>query len=349
MRSDSERSERRVPAELPSGNPDSHHAWSPATGRTPRLTMRARRLAFALVLATPLIILSGCGGGTSSGNASVTAHYDTAAVAKWGWNPQPNPLPSLVCTDNSYANAIKNGVTSGIESAAPYSYIDPKTKQAAGIDVDIVNTALNLIGVTKLKTVVLPFDSLIPALLSNRIDIMAADVHATQARVAEVAFSGPAWWYGPAMVVQKGNPSHITSYADLLKPSVTVGTIDGSVNQDYLTSVHAPHVTTFKDYDTEFTALEARRFPVALEDPITTASFIKANPSSNLQLVQAPVPSAFITTLGFSYARYAFRKQDCQLNAAFSRALAEMRANGVVLNILRSFGLNQSYVNIPTH
>jgi ABC-type amino acid transport substrate-binding protein len=38
-------------------------------------------------------------------------------------------------------------------------------------------------------------------------------------------------------------------------------------------------------------------------------------------------------------ARYALRKEDCSLRVAYTHALSEMRANGMVSHILKKYGL----------
>ena len=42
---------------------------------------------------------------------------------------------------------------------------------------------------------------------------------------------------------------------------------------------------------------------------------------------------------GYGMARFAIRKEDCSLRAAFTYALSEMRANGMVSAILKKYGL----------
>src|SRR6185436_15605758 len=80
------------------------------------------------------------------------------------------------CKDDSLDRVMKNGITLGISPSPPYSSLDPNTKKAEGLDVDI---------------------------------------HQTPDRLKVVTFTTPAWWYGPAIVAQKGNPTGIKSFDDL--------------------------------------------------------------------------------------------------------------------------------------
>jgi hypothetical protein len=39
-------------------------------------------------------------------------------------------------------------------------------------------------------------------------------------------------------------------------------------------------------------------------------------------------------------ARFAMRKEDCTLRAAYTQGLAELRANGYVSSVLKKYGLS---------
>ena len=51
-------------------------------------------------------------------------------------------------------------------------------------------------------------------------------------------------------------------------------------------------------------------------------------------------PPDIINGGGYGMARYAMRKEDCSLRLAYTYALAEMRANGMVSAILKKYGLS---------
>ena len=51
------------------------------------------------------------------------------------------------------------------------------------------------------------------------------------------------------------------------------------------------------------------------------------------------MPDAIINGGGYGMARYAIRKEDCDLRNAYTTGLAELRANGQVSWILHKYGL----------
>jgi polar amino acid transport system substrate-binding protein len=242
------------------------------------------------------------------------------------------------CGDSSLLNAQKNGITLGISPSPPYSSIDPKTGQAGGIDVEINNAALHWMGITKIHYDVAPFGQLIPALLAHRIDVIAANIHITPDRIKVISFTGPAWWYGPAIVVQKGNPEHLTSF-DMLKGK-KIGAIAGSAADEYLRHVGADVVPFSTDAE-EFAAISTGRVQALVEDDVKTIGFMQGNPSAPIEIVpNVAVPSELIFKYGYGYARYGLRKEDCTLRAAYTQALAEVRGVGEVSAILKKYGLS---------
>lgn len=311
---------------------------------------KSRPVCVGLAVLATAALAAGCsansaGGQTGKGiqaassNVAVKASPDTAYLGQLGWTPQPNSVTNFACSDNSYANAVKNGIVLGIYSAPPYEYIDKSTSQPAGLDWDINMAVLKYIGVKKYTTVNLPWDGMIPALDSHRIDVITGNIHETPERLANIGFTSPAWWYGSALIVQKSNPQHITSWKDLTRPGVTVGVVNGSESQTYLDGIHAKTVP-YEDANSEFTSLEGGRESVVVDDSPKAAAFIQANPNSGLEIINAKdLPPAELLA---NYARYGLRKSDCTLNFAYSRALDELRAHGVITHLLKKYGLDNN-------
>ncbi len=257
----------------------------------------------------------------------------------------PLSLPDFACTDTSYADAVTNGITLGITPDFPYTYLS-SSNEPEGIDVSINKAVLEAIGITDVTFEMMPWDSLIPALQAEQIDVIADNIHQTPDRLKVIGFSAPAWWYGPALIVQDGNPDNIQSYDDLTRDGVTVGAVSGSAAAEYLNYLGAD-VTTFKDNTAEFAAAEQGRVSVILEDDTKFAAYQLQNDSTNLVVLDVDAPEILISEYGYSYARYGLRQDDCTLNFAYSRALAEMRANGQIGQILEQFGLPIDNVYLP--
>jgi polar amino acid transport system substrate-binding protein len=241
------------------------------------------------------------------------------------------------CGDSSYENAVKNGINLGANDNPPEFYQEAN-KQPSGIDYEINKAALDAMGVTKINIVWMPWESVIPSLLSKRIDVIAADIHVNPERVKVISFTGPAWWYGPVLVVPKGNPLKITGYEQL--KGKKVGSISGSAADLYLRRIGV-ETTPFKAEVDELQSLNQGRLDAVLEDDVVYLEFSSKNPNNNLEpLWSIPVPENIISGGGYGMARFGIRKEDCSLRAAYTSALAEIRADGQVSAILKKFGLN---------
>lgn len=252
------------------------------------------------------------------------------------------------CGDGSYDRAVKDGITLGIAPNPVYSNIDPQTKQAQGLDVEINKAVLDWLHITKVNYSVMPFSDLIPALLSKRIDVIATNIHYTPDRIKVVSFTGPAWWYGPAIIVRKGNPTGINSFEAL--QGKTVGAMVGTAADEYLQHVGAT-VSPFRNNPDNFVALSEGRVDIVMDDDVKYLAYKKANPNAPIEMVpNVKVPTELIFKYGYGYARYAVRKDDCSLRAGYTQGLAEIRGNETVSDILKKYGLsNRNLFYFPTN
>ncbi|MFO1038027.1 MAG: transporter substrate-binding domain-containing protein [Geminicoccaceae bacterium] len=247
--------------------------------------------------------------------------------------------PSLEnCADGSLERAQKDGITMGQSGIAPHSLLDPNTKEASGIDIEINNAVLDIIGVKDRRIEWMAWGTQVPALLSKRTDVIAQNIHVNPERLKVISFSGPSWWYGPAVLVQKGNPDGIKSYDDF--KGKEVGAVGGSAAEAYLTRIGA-NVTPFKSEVEELQSLNQGRIKYVVEDDVIFTVFNSQNPNNQIEaLWDIPSPDDVIFGGGYGYARYGFRPEDCSLRAAYTAALGELRGNGFVSAVLKKYGLS---------
>lgn len=127
-------------------------------------------------------------------------------------------------TDIVKRGELRVAVQSG---AAPYAFVD-KHGEHAGAMVDFTKGMAEAMGV---KMVVLDFDwdGLIPALLSGKADILAADMTPTLKRALKISFTDP-WMYVQTCIFTKTGASYQT-LEDVDKSDVTVGVLLGSTGE----------------------------------------------------------------------------------------------------------------------
>src|SRR5689334_22490386 len=125
----------------------------------------------------------------------------------------------------------------------------------------------------------MPWESVVPALLSKRADVIAGNIHVNPERVKVITFTASAYWYGPVGVVGKGNPLGIKTYDDL--KGKKVGSISGSAADFYLRRIGV-NTTAFKTQVEELQSLNQGRLDAVVEDDLVYLEFAKSNPSNNL-------------------------------------------------------------------
>lgn len=235
--------------------------------------------------------------------------------------------------DGSYKRAVESGITLLIAADPPSTFQDEKTKEYDGTDVRIFREVAKRLGIEKVTWSLVPFDALIPTLLTNRGDVIVDNLHENEKRLKVVAFTGPSYWYGSGVAVQKGNPLNIHSWDDFA--GRTVGTLRGTVNHGLLEKrTDLKELKLYTSNEAEFSDLIAGRLDVGMEDDIKVGQFLKQHPEAAMELVPdyQPLPEEY------GYARYALRKDDVDLNSAVSRALSEIRADGTLSKIITEFG-----------
>ena len=153
----------------------------------------------------------------------------------------------------------------------------PGTNNASGIDVEINHAVAEWLGIKDVKYEWIPWAEQIPSLLSKRTDVIGQNIHVNPDRVKVISFSGPAWWYGPVVLVEKGNPDGIKSYDDL--KGKDVGAIAGSAAEAYLRRIGV-NTVTFKSEVEELQSLSQGRVKYVVEDDVVFTVFDKRTPAT---------------------------------------------------------------------
>ena len=108
----------------------------------------------------------------------------------------------------------------------PFSFID-KNGVRTGSSVEICRMIAKEMGV-KIKFLDYDWDGLIPALMSKKADILAADMTATLKRALKVSFTTPFYLSKSVVFTKKDNASKFQSLEDCNKKGVRVAVLLGS-------------------------------------------------------------------------------------------------------------------------
>ena len=136
-----------------------------------------------------------------------------------------------LCTSMSFANAetLKFGTEA---TFAPFEFTDNKAN-IIGYDVDIIKAIGEAEGFD-VQVVNMPFDSLIPGVLTAQLDGAIAGISITEERAKQVSFSDPYYKSGISAIVRKADAKKYTTL-DSLKNSrlcAQIGTTGASYGKE---------------------------------------------------------------------------------------------------------------------
>ncbi len=170
--------------------------------------------AVVLMLA---FMLGGCGGEKKEAAPAATAEQ---------------PAAGGIWEQSTLNKILKSGVLRvGMEAGYMPFELKNKNGEIVGFDVEIAKMMAEDMGV-KLELVNTAWDGIIPALLTDKFDIIMSGMTITPQRNLQVNFCDPYIVVGQTIFIKKDLEGKVKSYADLNDPKYTVATKLG-VTADY--------------------------------------------------------------------------------------------------------------------
>lgn len=128
----------------------------------------------------------------------------------------------------------------GYALEAPYAFMT-EAGRVTGEAPEIARQVAQRLGLAEPEWILTDFNRLIPELQAHRFDVIAAGLFITPERERVVAFSRPTAQVQPGMLVRRGNPSGLVSYADAAARSdVKLVALAGSVEARELAQLGVP-------------------------------------------------------------------------------------------------------------
>ncbi len=192
---------------------------------------------------------------------------------------------SSICFATTLEDIVKRGeLRVAVQSGAPpYAFID-KTGVPAGSMVDFTQGMADGMGV-KLKIMSYDWDGLLPALLSGKADILAADMTPTLKRALKVTFTDP-WIYVQACIFTKNGASYQT-LEDVNKAGVKVGVLLGSTGEG-IAKKYLPNAT-IKSYKgggrAVVSALLSGHIDAGVNDDLAVLTVLPDYPPNSIRLL----------------------------------------------------------------
>lgn len=237
----------------------------------------------------------------------------------------------------------QNGITIGTANEIPYGWVDGGVAQ--GISPDVLTAVLNNLGITDISWTVTEFGSLIPGVIANRFDIVAASQAVLPARCEQVAFSKINDSYGEGFLVAAGNPQNIHSYDDFVNnSSLRMGIVSGADQLDFAQAYGIPEsqlVMLNANADAP-SALTAGRIDAYAATGLTVVGLADGNDrvEAAADFVDPVVDGEVVR----SYGAFTFNQNSDFLDT-FNEALAEFHQTDQYREILKSHGLTDQDVD----
>jgi polar amino acid transport system substrate-binding protein len=230
-------------------------------------------------------------------------------------------------------------VRAATANEVPYGFMK-EDGTAAGIGPDVAVAVLKSMGLNDVNWTVTPFGTLIPGLKAKRYDFVAAEQNISPERCKQVAFSEPNSSYGEGLLVKKGNPKKLTTYADIAKdPSLTVAVVSGANNIDFLRAVGVKdEQIVIIQANADAPATVQNRTDAYAATELTVAGLAKNSPE--LEQV-TPFTDPLVEGKPVrNFGGFSFSLDDKDFHGAFNTALVAFRKTDDYKKILMGYGLS---------
>jgi polar amino acid transport system substrate-binding protein len=215
-------------------------------------------------------------------------------------------------------------------TGVPFTFLDTKSNTIQGIMVDLI-TALGKDVGFGVEIVPMQFSTLIPALTSSKIDIIAAAMFATPARAQIIDFTDTVITYGEGLVVPAADHTDYTTMESL--KGKTVGAQVGTAFVEPLQkSGFFPEVKIYDTIPDILRDVNAGRIGAGFADYPIVAYNLQLGGFPNARLVRSYKPT-IPGSVGIG-----LRKGD-PMRDKLNVSLTKMKADGSLAKILAKWGL----------
>ena len=207
----------------------------------------------------------------------------------------------------------------------PFSYRDPATNELTGFDVEVMKAVAEEAG-WDVEFVEAPFDSLFPALDSDRIDVIANQVTITPERDARYLFSTP-YTYSHGVIVTAADTEDITTLADL-KGRTTAQT--ASSNWAQVARQAGAEVQYVQDFGPGVELLVQGRVDAIVNDNIAVLDYLATSGTDQVKIAGDAGDEVLEQAL-------TFRRSDTELRDQADAAIATLTEDGTLAKISEEY------------
>ncbi|MEA8481220.1 ectoine/hydroxyectoine ABC transporter substrate-binding protein EhuB [Pseudomonas paraeruginosa] len=248
---------------------------------------------------------------------------------------------SFASQAESTLERIQNSATVriGYANEAPFAYTETSGK-VTGESPEIAAKVFSAMGVKKIEPVLTEWGALIPGLRAGRFDVIAAGTYITPPRCRQVIFTDPHYQIPDTLLVKRGNPKNLHSYADVAKnPDVRLAIMSGTVELGYARAegVSEEQIVQVPDTTAQLQAVRAGRADASVGTALTMKGLASKGGDSVEAIADFKDDPAHI-----GYGALAFRPEDQDLRDAVNRQLKKWLGSDDHLRTVEPFGFDKS-------
>ncbi len=195
-------------------------------------------------------------------------------------------------------------------------------------------------GVKKVEPVLTEWGALIPGLRAGRFDVIAAGMYITPPRCQQVIFTDPHYQIPDTLLVKKGNPKNLHSYADVAKnPDVRLAIMSGTAELGYARAegVSDEQIVQVPDTTAQLQAVRAGRADASVGTALTMKGLAAKGGDGVEAIADFKDDPAHI-----GYGALAFRPEDKDLRDAVNQQLKKWLGSDEHLQTVKPFGFDKS-------
>ncbi|OGB20477.1 MAG: ectoine/hydroxyectoine ABC transporter substrate-binding protein EhuB [Burkholderiales bacterium RIFCSPLOWO2_02_FULL_57_36] len=233
----------------------------------------------------------------------------------------------------------------GYANEAPFAYTLADGR-VTGESPEIAKTIYAKMGITKVNAVLTEWGGLIPGLQAGRFDVIAAGMYVTPARLEQVLFTDPHYQIGDTLLVAKGNPEKLNSYAAIAQhPSARLAVMSGTAQYGYArdAGITDSRIMQVPTTIAQLQAVRTRRAAAAVGTQLTMKE-LAAKGGKKVEAIDSFADDPAHT----GYGAFAFRREDQDLRDAVNAALKDWLGSDEHLKLVAPFGFDRSNLTSKT-
>jgi len=245
-------------------------------------------------------------------------------------NPPTTPQPSQ--EKSIWEEIVSRGkiVVATSPDWPPFEYLDPKTNQLIGYEIDLFNAVAKKLGL-QVEWKQMSFDSIIAAVKNREVDLGVSGFSVTPERYQEVLFTMPHIVTQVQLIMLKSRADELgitklNSLEEIAQYGLIVGTGSGTTQEDELLGLvnkgilSSGQVKSYPDFDTALQELKNGNIDALYaETPITT-----------WWISTETVPMIVVYSRSYWPVAFVAHKDANELVIKINSALAELFASGEI-------------------